>query len=254
MLLALVAAPAAIEVRADTIPSGQLNVSWNAQWQSTPTAEISSKALNGSSTWTYLVPFEVKQAGSWLPSASGQFAGVQNDFYSFCTDINVEMKGNGYPTSYAVDSAKGSQLNYEQAGYLYAHNYFNTTANPLGAFNVGPNGTTVNTLQAAALQLAIWETIYQGSDFNWNLFLHDDGISDSDKDQINQYAREMLNELQGATLTPVTILEGDGTQSLLGLPTGTGSTSNSVPDAGFTLALLGMACTCLGVVGRRLRR
>ncbi len=84
--------------------------------------------------------------------------GFANDFYSYCVDVNQYLSSPQTVTqTSSTGFTNGAPGGGERAAWL-----FNTYA---AGIHSGPSTTTTN-IQAAALQVAIWETMY---DTNGNL-------------------------------------------------------------------------------------
>jgi len=187
----------------------------------------SSVSLNGGFTWrtVYAGQFEANFVGDVAPGYSGSFK-------TYCTDLNNWL-GSGFFAPIGLDTAS-----------LAPHNPV-WTGNPLAAMGVyeAYGGLVSNGAQAAGLQLAIWNLLYDSDRtvssgafratggtvgaVEWaNTFLQDQHIADCGTWWEPTWANGTYREAQG----------------LLG-------PCQPVPEGGGTMASL--AIGCLGVFGLR---
>jgi hypothetical protein len=111
-------------------------------------AAVSITVMNGSSTLFTGNVMAGELNWSWL---GGTPAGFQTDFYTYCIDATQYLRDPQYVAVRSMDAFTGGSSN---AGAKVSW-LFNTYASTIRA-------TGTNT-QAAALQVAIWEALYDGS-------------------------------------------------------------------------------------------
>jgi hypothetical protein len=191
-----------------------------------------------------------------------------NSFYSFCTDIQPEVApGVNYtfaPKTFAASSPPapgvapawyndGSGPNgylpaIEKAETLYVKDLFNSVNTALSA--------SVRSVNAAALQLAIWNVLYD-SDYSVSSgagLFYVTQTSAAIINQANAYLSDLVNGYSAydSTWLDPRGLNTPATQGLLYAPEN--ALRLTVPDGGMTVAMLGFSLSGLGLLARKLRK
>lgn len=168
-------------------------------------------------------------------------------FYSFCIDLSETVSiGGTYTWTVEEDLANGrDSAGYPALGPVIAGNI----ASFLGA--VFPDiGGTLTTTNAAALQLAIWEIIYETS----GTFDLTSGHFSSSTTAVTSVANGLLATFaayQGPAATGLHALNNAGKQDqLIQIP---GNPDTEVPEPG-TYALMGTGLLLIGVFRRKFAR
>ncbi len=154
--------------------------------------------------------------GNPLPPYDGTFSG-----YSFCVDLDHFI---GLPTEYEVEVLSTSQLPHgSRAAWLY--NSFAPSAN--------------TTLEAAGLQLAIWDVVYDNGDgLSTGIFRYTGGLAAEAATDANTFLASSAGKSSSADYLKPTGVYGQGML-------------HSVPEPG-TLGLLGLGL--FSFAGLKLRR
>ena len=248
-----------------SVPQGVLRISWDT---SSPQVAIHGP---GGNLMMLAAPLEAT-GGSWLPAAADAPIGFdKTDYFTFCTDAGARIQSSA---TYAARSfaelsafsnpgvsppwrtdAHGSFLSaIEGAEYLYVHNY-------ASVFPVIAGHTTVESVQAAGLQLAIWNALYDNDrNIFSGTFYADQALGDA-ADAVRNAAQGFLDSLpsDGSPLLqslastwldprlPENGYPGDlrPTQGLLYFV-------DPVPEAATTFLLLGLGLGGLGLFSARL--
>jgi len=235
-------------------PEGALDTSWGVG----PTVPIYGPGL---AMAMCVAPIEVT-GGAWLPTPSDAPIGFnKNDFYTFCTDAGALIQPSAAYAARSFSSlgrsanpgvcprwrtdAQGSFLPaIEEAQYLFVHNY-------AAVFPEVGGQATVNAIQAAGLQLAIWDVLYDPSR---DIYPHPEAVFyagqawDDPNDTVRSAAQHFLD---GVPSDSDPILESFTTPWLdprlpqNGYPANLRPTQGlvyfKVPESAATLMLLGLA-------------
>jgi hypothetical protein len=211
-----------------------LTASWSASLDNTPTAVIHSSALSSSAgVEVYLTPFLITPSG-------------QSSFYSFCADITREM--TSLPQAYSIQIINNN-LGLQRAQWLY-----DTYYSPVfGSGRYDP-------FRAAALQLAVWETIYDTSAIagyslssgSFWVSLNTGRAQNTDADQslILGYANGYLT---GVGASEAARLYQNQSQPVLGPNVTSPVPGQDVPELASTCGLLALGLTSLGALRRSAR-
>lgn len=204
-------------------------------------------SYNGGANYAYSLAGAVRMSVNQSGGGGGVYAGDPEIFWTYCLDIAPELRlGDTYnfvPKPFPNPQAPSPNPVWVADGIYRAAYLFNTEHD---LWDADP---PTDAAHSAALQLAIWECLY---DTDLNLTDGTFRVGPKTDSTIKGYAQDYLNALEAAeetggfvTYTTSWLDPDENTQSLLYRP---------VPDGGSTLVLLGLGT--LGITGlvRRTRK
>jgi hypothetical protein len=206
----------------------------------TPTGADASTAYNDSSALHPRTDGFVSPDLGVMPTGTGSF-------YSFCTDFSVYMASGDFdPTPFAGQngvSPNWAVNGIQRVAWLYNNIW-------LGTF--GGNIANIGSTAAAALQLAIWNTLYDADQTVSSGYFTVTAGNAGVLTLANSYLSSGFagaGDYASTWLQPMSTTTGGerGNQGLIYQPV-------AVPDSGGTLAMLGFGLLGLGLVQRLLRR